>query len=129
MARKPKREQPDKELEARAEELRRLREFVDETSFGDDQRDLTGELSVVDQHPADTADFLYERELDETTRQILDQETLQVQDAMERRREGKYGICAECGKPIGKERLRARPEATLCIDCQRRRDGSERLAS
>ncbi|HZO21670.1 MAG TPA: TraR/DksA C4-type zinc finger protein [Steroidobacteraceae bacterium] len=42
---------------------------------------------------------------------------------------GTYGICEECGNPIGEERLRARPEATLCIDCQRRLDGEQRRAS
>lgn len=31
---------------------------------------------------------------------------------------GKYGICEHCGKPIAPERLQAKPQATLCIDCQ-----------
>ena len=32
---------------------------------------------------------------------------------------GEYGICIRCGRAIGAERLRARPEAELCIDCAR----------
>lgn len=32
--------------------------------------------------------------------------------------EGEYGSCEECGEPIGVERLRFRPVASLCIDCK-----------
>lgn len=31
---------------------------------------------------------------------------------------GKYGICDNCGKSIPPERLEAKPQATLCIECQ-----------
>ena len=31
---------------------------------------------------------------------------------------GKYGVCDDCGKPIPPERLEAKPQATLCIECQ-----------
>lgn len=31
---------------------------------------------------------------------------------------GTYGICESCGKPIAPERLQAKPQATLCIECQ-----------
>jgi RNA polymerase-binding protein DksA len=84
-----------------------------------DQREVTGELSTVDQHPADVADFTYQRELQQTTQELLDREAAQVQEALRRRQEGTYGICRECGRQIAPERLEARPEATLCIDCQR----------
>jgi len=33
-----------------------------------------------------------------------------------------FGICAACGEPIGIGRLRALPEATLCVPCQSRRE-------
>jgi DnaK suppressor protein len=77
-------------------------------------------LSIVSQHPADTADFTYQRELQQTTQQLLEREVEQVQAAMRARQTGTYGICQECGQPIPPERLQARPEATLCVDCQRR---------
>jgi DnaK suppressor protein len=32
---------------------------------------------------------------------------------------GEYGICTRCGKPIEPERLEIKPDATLCIECQR----------
>lgn len=33
---------------------------------------------------------------------------------------GAYGSCARCARPIGPARLRARPTATLCIECAER---------
>lgn len=35
---------------------------------------------------------------------------------------GTYGDCADCGEPIGRERLQASPEVSRCIDCQTRRE-------
>jgi RNA polymerase-binding transcription factor DksA len=32
---------------------------------------------------------------------------------------GKYGICERCGQPIDPARLEVRPDATLCLNCQR----------
>ncbi len=34
--------------------------------------------------------------------------------------DGSYGTCAECDDPIAPGRLRAIPEATLCVRCQER---------
>ena len=33
---------------------------------------------------------------------------------------GTYGRCESCGRPIGAERLAARPTATTCVDCASR---------
>ena len=109
-------------LEQRAEELETLRQAEHDSAFSGDQREVTGETSMVGQHPADVADFTFQRELQLTTQEILDREAEQVRDAIRRRNQGRYGICASCGQSISAERLEARPEATLCIDCQRRQE-------
>lgn len=111
-------------LAKRAHELEELRAAEHDTAFSGDQKEVTGEISMVDQHPADVADFTFQRELQLTTQGILEREAQQVQDAIHRREQGKYGICANCGGQISSERLQARPEATLCIDCQRELEGS-----
>ena len=111
-------------LEQRAEELETLRQAEHDSAFSGDQREVTGEISMVGQHPADVADFTFQRELQLTTQDILDREAEQVRDAMRRRDEGRYGICASCGQQISAERLEARPEATLCIDCQRNQEAA-----
>ena len=114
---------PEARLASRAEELEHLRETEHDGAFSGDQREVTGELSAVDQHPADVSDFTYQRELQATTQQILGREAKQVQEALRRQSEGKYGICEGCGRPIPRERLRARPSATLCVGCQREQEG------
>jgi DnaK suppressor protein len=110
-------------LARKAEDAERLREFIDRTTFSGDQREAADELSVVDQHPADVADITMQREVDYTIKGIVEEEVEQVQQALQRQQEGRYGICADCNQPIAKERLEARPQATLCIDCQRKREG------
>ena len=111
---------PDDALMRRAEDLQTLRQAEHDTAFKGDQREETGELSTLAQHPADTADFTYQRELQQTTQELLNREANQVEAAMRARETGTYGVCQECGRAIPPERLQARPEATLCVDCQRR---------
>ena len=42
-----------------------------------------------------------------------------VDAALSRLTDGTFGVCARCGRPIGIDRLNARPTAELCIDCAR----------
>jgi len=44
----------------------------------------------------------------------------EVDEALARVREGRYGICESCGDPIAPERLEAMASARLCIDCKQR---------
>lgn len=44
-------------------------------------------------------------------------ELAKVSEALERMSAGTYGICAECGGPVGQKRLVAYPYAEECIDC------------
>ncbi|MBV9545280.1 MAG: TraR/DksA C4-type zinc finger protein [Chloroflexi bacterium] len=115
---------PDDALARRAQDLETLRQAEHDSAFKGDQREETGELSTVDQHPADVADFTYQRELQLTTQELLDRESAQVHDALRARADGTYGTCRECGRQIPPERLEARPEATLCVECQRRLEGA-----
>ena len=45
-----------------------------------------------------------------------------VQDALRRIDDGSYGICLDCGKPIGEARLRAIPWAQYCLEHQEQHD-------
>lgn len=42
-----------------------------------------------------------------------------VDAALSRLAAGTFGVCARCGRPIGIDRLNARPTADLCIGCAR----------
>ncbi len=46
----------------------------------------------------------------------------QILHALRRLQQGSYGICAECGRPIDKERLEVIPEAGFCVACQHSRE-------
>jgi DnaK suppressor protein len=47
----------------------------------------------------------------------------QVRAALERIDEDEYGLCAQCGDPVGFARLKVRPETPFCVGCQSRREG------
>ncbi len=46
-----------------------------------------------------------------------------VDAALDRIDAGTFGVCSLCGRPIGLDRLRARPTAELCIACALTVDG------
>jgi DnaK suppressor protein len=46
----------------------------------------------------------------------------EIEVALGRIDEGSYGLCERCEKPIGVERLEARPFASLCLGCQRKKE-------
>ncbi|MGI5490628.1 TraR/DksA family transcriptional regulator [Microtetraspora malaysiensis] len=72
--------------------------------------------------PADAGAKTYEREreiaLTLNARDLL----AQNERAIARIAAGTYGVCESCHKPIGKERLRAFPRATLCVACKQREE-------
>lgn len=41
-----------------------------------------------------------------------------IENALEKIKKGKYGICEKCKKPIGIERLKTKPEAKFCFICK-----------
>lgn len=71
----------------------------------------SGELSQYDNHPADEATALYEREKDLALKQQIEEELRDVNHALKKMEEGTYGICEETGLPIPLERLKAIPTA------------------
>ncbi len=41
----------------------------------------------------------------------------EIDGALERIKKGSYGHCEGCGRVIGRQRLRASPEARRCVSC------------
>jgi DnaK suppressor protein len=52
----------------------------------------------------------------------------QIDEALERIGEGTYGDCEDCGIKIPKGRLKIRPFAKLCVECQEKAEREEKYA-
>lgn len=97
-----------------------LKQMKINNNFGLDEsmNDSIGELSGYDNHPADIATELYDREKDiglrENQMHIFDL----TKEALQRIEQGNYGYCAECNKEIPLERLEAIPYAKYCVEHQ-----------
>jgi DnaK suppressor protein len=50
-------------------------------------------------------------------------EIRQIDEALERLRDGTFGLCESCDKPISRERLGAIPYARLCLPCKKEEEG------
>jgi DnaK suppressor protein len=87
---------------------------IEETQFASSQSDLSGEVSF-DEENADAGTFTFERERDLSIENNVRDLLSKIDRALTRMDEGVYGICARCGKPIEKARLKALPYADLCI--------------
>lgn len=84
--------------------------------------DETSELSMNDDHIAETATATLDREIDYTIEESVLTRLGAVNEALERLDAGAYGRCQSCGREIAPERLEAIPWAGLCIDCKRREE-------
>ena len=110
------------ELEDRRTELLEMRERVLRAAqdiVEDDTED--GELSSAagDQHIADHASDMFDREVDESLEENAEVIVREIDDALARIDAGTYGTCTRCGQPIPDERLAAVPYAVLCVPCKR----------
>ncbi|MFF2812311.1 TraR/DksA family transcriptional regulator [Streptomyces sp. NPDC058000] len=75
---------------------------------GDDEAD-TGTKNITREH---------ELALASNAREMLHQ----TERALGRLDAGTYGLCENCGRPIGKARMQAFPRATLCVECKQRQE-------
>jgi len=82
-------------------------------------------LQAMSQEGGDVIDAAMETAQDEISSQLVEvesRELAQIEDALNRLREGLYGDCEGCDKPIPLARLQAVPYATSCIDCARKQE-------
>lgn len=60
-----------------------------------------------------------EQEINTQLAALESRELAKIERAIDAIREGRYGTCDGCGKPIPVARLRALPYTATCVDCQR----------
>lgn len=117
------------DLDVRRTELLALRDRLLTAAHdlveGDHQ---AGELNSAsgDQHLADHATDMLDRELDGSLELNAEEIVREIDDALARLDAGSYGACTSCGGAIPEERLDAVPYATLCVACKRDEERRER---
>ena len=74
-------------------------------------------VATDDEHDPEGATIAFERaQLAALIDQARDH-LAELDDALDRLRQGSYGRCERCGQPIAAGRLAARPAARTCITC------------
>ena len=59
-----------------------------------------------------------DKAIGDTISKVLERDTEQEARSADRRAHGDAGLCEDCGRPIGAERLAALPKSTRCVRCQ-----------
>ncbi len=87
---------------------------------------LAGDLSLLKELRAQAAGDVVDAALDSAQDEISSQlaevesrELASIENALERMRQGQFGVCEGCSTTIPMARLNALPYATFCIECQR----------
>ena len=90
---------------------------------GDDEAELPGRAEDTD----DDSTATQQRDTDVAQLAGAARELAQIEAALARIADGRYGVCIDCGEAIPPARLDANPAATRCTRCQQefeRRDRS-----
>jgi DnaK suppressor protein len=74
-----------------------------------------------DEHDPEGATIAFEREHAAALARQARQHLADIDAALARLADGRYGTCERCGAPVGPGRLAARPTAATCITCAARR--------
>lgn len=84
--------------------------------------DAAGNLSSMPMHMADVSADNYEQDITFGLIEAEQQEVQEIDAALERIRDGSFGVCEGCNEPIKPTRLKAIPHARLCIECKRKEE-------
>lgn len=77
--------------------------------------------NLDDEHDPEGSTVAFEREQFSALRSRAQQHLADIDAALERLADGRYGICERCGHPVAGQRLDALPTARLCFGCASKR--------
>jgi RNA polymerase-binding transcription factor DksA len=110
---------PEERLEAERRNLEYLAAACgEEAGLHRPLNDVTGGVITGIPEEADLAQALSDRATSDILIHLLDANREQVEHALERVRDGAYGVCEGCARKIPVERLKYQPAATRCVECQ-----------
>lgn len=104
--------------EKRKAVLERAREMLSEENMTLDTNDLPDEMDLAASEYLQSFEFRL-RGREKSLLSKLDLALRKIED-------GRFGICEVCEELIGRKRLEARPETTLCIKCKEDQEREER---
>ncbi len=104
------------EKERLKKELRKIAQPVDDDEYKTIYEDIGEEK---DENATEVQ--MYANRL--AVKEDLERQLKDVENALKKIEEHKYGICEKCGKEIEIERLKAYPAAKTCIRCARENQG------
>lgn len=99
-----------------------------ERTLNKTQRDSAGDLSAYSFHMADMGTDAMEREKAFLFASAEGRLLYELDQALRRLYRSEYGVCASCGKEIGKARLEAIPHANYCVTCQEKQEKENHTA-
>jgi DnaK suppressor protein len=108
-----------KKLNAQYQAL--LSEVREELANSGDQH----RIDLLNSEPGDIGDESLATALADFNMERLNRHIQEMQDieaALQRIKNGEYGVCIECGDDVGFSRLQAYPTAKRCIVCQEKRE-------
>ncbi|AYD40622.1 yteA family sporulation protein [Clostridium fermenticellae] len=105
-------------LEKQKDSTCNLLEQMEENKTIKSNIEAESELSLYDNHGADTAGMLYDRQRGMALQKNETAMISKIDNALSSIEAGTYGVCKRCGKEISLDRLRAVPYAEYCIHCQ-----------
>jgi len=115
------------ELKAYRQQLLKLQSRINgdvshlaDEALRQNQQEATGNLSNMPIHMADIGTDNFEQELTLSLMGNLEQSLEEIADALNRMKEGKFGICEECAGEIAKARLKELPYSRYCVNCARK---------
>lgn len=85
--------------------------------------DAAGDLSTLPMHLADLGTDSFEQDISLGLMENESDEIHEIEEALERIKDGSFGLCESCKKKIPKERLKAIPYARLCVNCKKKEEG------
>jgi len=97
---------------------------IENTSMSATPQDSSGDLSAYPYHMPDLGTDAMEREKAFMFASRGGKYVEHIDAALERIKNGTFGICQKCGEEIGRERLDAVPHATMCIQCKSAQQGN-----
>lgn len=109
-------------LISRKEEIDNEIKHISSETLKQSQKDASGDISGYSYHMADVATDNYDREFSLGLASNESHILYDIDLALNKIKEGSFGLCEECEKPISKVRLNAVPYAKLCIKCQESRE-------